>query len=441
MHRTINQYLTQWKNDPTRKVLLLRGARQVGKTYSIREFGNQFPYFIEINFDKDRPIHQFFSGSLRPNAICEKIAAYYDMPIIPQETLLFFDEIQECPDALRALRYFYEEMPQLHLIAAGSLLEFVIEELPSFGTGRIASLRMYPLSFHEFVRALEGDRLLQLIEKADADHPIDPVFHERFIDLLRTYMLIGGMPGIVDQYRMHHDLRKSQQEIDVLVESFKSDFAKYRKRLPALRLEEALTAVARQSGSKFKYSRIEAGGPTLHYKQAMALLEKAGLVYRVYHSSAQGIPLGAKVDESKFKTLLFDIGVQQRLSGLDMSELLVADFTSLINRGQLIEQVVGLELIAGHTPLQHPHLYYWHRESPTANAEVDYVIQRGVTLVPLEVKTGKRGTMQSLRLFLNERKLAMGVRLSQENFSRMEYFVTIPAYATARLSDPSAKLW
>jgi predicted AAA+ superfamily ATPase len=441
MQRIINQHLKNWKNDPQHKVLLIRGARQVGKTYSIREFGKTFSHFIEVNLDKDKPIHQFFSGSLRIATICEKLAGYYNQPILPEETLLFFDEIQECPDALRALRYFYEEMPQLHVVAAGSLLEFAIEEIPSFGTGRIASLRMYPLSFQEFVVALEGEKLIKRIIEADVDNPIDTVFHERFLELLRTYLLIGGMPAIVEQYRTHHDLRKCRNELGFLVESFRSDFAKYRMRLPAIRLEEALTAVVRQSGGKFMYSRIEADGQSQHYKQALSLLEKAGLVHRIYHSSARGIPLGAQADERKFKALLFDIGLHQQLLGLDISELLVADFETLINKGYLVELFAGLELIAGQSPLHKPQLYYWHRESPTANAEVDYVIQRGAAIVPLEVKSGTRGAMQSMRLFLTERNVAMGVRLSQENFKRADYFVTIPVYAAGRLSDRNSKLW
>ncbi len=200
MKRRIDNILLNWRNEKKRKVLLVRGARQVGKTYSLRELGKSFEYFLEVNFEEEKGIHMFFTDSINPQKICEKLSAYYSIPIVPDKTLLVFDEIQACPEALSSLRFFYEKMPELHVAAAGSLLEFALAEIPSQGVGRISSLFMYPMSFTEFLTALGEEALVSIISQSNANSPVDEPFHKRLIDYLKTYQIIGGMPEVVQSY-------------------------------------------------------------------------------------------------------------------------------------------------------------------------------------------------------------------------------------------------
>ena len=190
MKRDIEKNLLAWKKEDNRKVLLIRGARQVGKTYSARELGKTFKHYIEVNFEEERAVKQFFSGSLNPSAICQKLSVYYGIPIINGHTLLFFDEIQGCPEALSSLRFFYEKMPDLHVVAAGSLLEFAISEIPSHGVGRIRSLFMYPLSFNEFLRACKESGLIEMKSHANAENPLDDIFHQKLLDYVKIFYVI-----------------------------------------------------------------------------------------------------------------------------------------------------------------------------------------------------------------------------------------------------------
>jgi uncharacterized protein len=433
MKRTIDQVLEDWKHDPNHPVLLVRGARQVGKTYSIRNLGKSFEYLLEINFEERDEVKAFFDGSRSPQDIIEKLSAYYGMPIVPGKTLIFFDEVQACPNCLQSLRFFYEKMPLLHVVAAGSLLEFALEQIPSFGVGRISSVFMYPLSFIEFLKAIGMDGLAATISKASIKFPVDPVLHKKILEHLRTYLAIGGMPAVVDNYTASHDLRKCMQLLDRLLSGFKDDFSKYRHRSPVQRLVEVFESVALQTGGKFKYSKVNSDISHYELKPAFELLEKAGLLYRVRHTDARGVPLGAQINPRRFKALLFDIGIFQRIMNLDLPSYIVQSDADLVNKGAVAELFAGLEMIAGGAPDLHPKLYYWHREARSSNAEVDYVIQQGNTIVPVEVKSGIRGSMQSMHLFLAERQLQRGVRLSHENFSSYETIETTPLYAAMNL--------
>ncbi len=435
MKRKIDCLLQEWKDQSDRKVLLVRGARQVGKTFSIRTLGRTFTHFLEVNFEEEPLLKAFFENSLNPHEILKKLSAYYRIPISLGETLIFFDEIQACPQALQSLRFFYEKIPTLHVIAAGSLLEFALAEIPSHGVGRISNLFMYPLTFFEFLWVESEDGLLEFIEQSSWKNPLDPVLHKKILEIFKTYLIIGGIPSVVELYRKERDLEKCQILIDDLVTTYKDDFAKYKKNSPVIKLEETFNAVVHQSGSKFKYSRISPHEPSYGYKEAFNLLVKAGLIHPIYHSSCRGIPLGAQKDPQKFKAILFDIGIHQRVSGLNLSEYLLVDPPSLINRGVLAEIFVGLELLANAPSHNKPELYYWHREAKSSNSEVDYVIQKNEEIIPIEVKSGMSGRMQSMHLFLTERNLTKGIRLSQENFNKYDSLFTIPIYACARLFE------
>lgn len=433
MKRRIDRFLLEWKGNRDRRVLLVRGARQVGKTYSVRRLGSAFDHFLEVNFEEEPDVHVFFSRSLNPDGICEKLSAYYKTPIIAGKTLLFLDEIQACPPALSSLRFFHEKMPNLHVVAAGSLLEFALKEIPSHGVGRIQALFMYPMSFYEFVDALGEGRLLDLVAEADADRPLEEPFHRRLVDYARTYQLVGGMPAVVETYAVHRDLNRCMRLLDSLLVTFRDDFAKYKERSPVQRITEVFQSISFQAGCKFKYARVDSHSSAPSVKDALGLLIQAGLAHKVHHTSARGIPLDAQVDSAKFKVLPVDIGIHQRVLGLDMADHLVARDVDVVNKGSLAEVFVGLELIHNGLPYTQPALYYWHRETRGSQAEVDYVIPRGTAIVPVEVKAGATGRMHSMHLFIHERDAPMGIRLSLGNFSRFGRIESMPIYAAWRL--------
>lgn len=436
MERSIDRELKKWKDKKDRKVLLLRGARQVGKTYSIRKLGQSFNKFLEINFEETPAACRFFENSLTPREICEKLSVYFNTTITPGESLVFFDEIQACPMALRALRFFYEKMPDLHVAAAGSLLELALSEIPSFGVGRIHSLFMFPMTFAEYLQASGNDMLNPVISTASFQQPVDPVIHEKILDRLKIFLVIGGMPKVVDTYINNRDFQACQLEIDSIINSLIDDFAKYKEKVSSLRLEETFYSTAQQAGNKFIYSKVGEGIESSRlYKEALELLVKAGVAYKVHHTSARGIPLGAQINRKRFKVVPYDTGIYQRLLGLELSRYMLEDFPTLVNRGSLAEIYVGLELLGNRPPHMRPEIFYWHREARVSNAEVDYVKAIGPRILPIEVKAGTRGQMQSLHLFLKERNLDCGLRISHENFSQYDKIKTIPIYAVKRIEQ------
>jgi predicted AAA+ superfamily ATPase len=416
MKRRIEKWLNDWKESDDRNVLLVRGARQIGKTYSIRKLGKLFDNCFEINFEEHLEIHIFFDGNLTAAPICEKLSAYFGMPIIPGKTLLFFDEIQACPKALSSLRFFKEQIPDLHVVASGSLLEFALEEIPSQGVGRINSLFMYPMSFSEYLDAIGDSSLNIIIKKSGIAHPIELPFHKKLLDAYKTYQLIGGMPQVVLTYAKQRDLNRCMELLDSLLVVLRDDFSKYKKRVNIARLNEVYNSFFWQAGNKFMYSRIDSNSTTEPLKASTEMLIKAGLAIKVCHSSAQGLPLAAQAKSTKFKLLPSDTGLMQRALGLDLSRLLIADDDDLINKGSLAEVFVGLELVKNSSPTISPNLHYWHRESRGSSAELDYIIQCGNQVLPIEVKSGHSGKMKSMHMFLDERKLNVGITVTKNDF-------------------------
>ncbi|MBF0440575.1 MAG: ATP-binding protein [Oligoflexales bacterium] len=428
MERIINTKLENWRTNSKRKPLLLRGARQVGKTYSVREFGRRFANFVEVNFEEHSSIKKFFQDSLTPQKIIEQLSLYFGSQIKPGSTLLFFDELQACPEAIRSLRFFYEKMPELHLIAAGSLLEFALSEIPSYGVGRIESLFMYPMSFHEFLMAHDSPDLVRAIHEASFKNPLSDVIHLKLLELLKTYLLIGGLPEVVKSYIEGKGLLDCQKIIDGLLLTYFDDFAKYKKNPPIDRLTEVFRSIAFQAGGKFKYASISDERSST-YKIALELLIKAGLTYKICHTSAGGVPLGAQITPNLFKMAMFDVGIMQRILGLDLSKYVLMDFQNIINKGALAEIFVCCELVKGSPSHTRPDIFYWHREARGSSAEVDFVIAVDGAMIPLEVKSGSGGKMKSLHIFLDEKKIKRGIKLSEENFFISDRIIRIPLYA------------
>ena len=429
MKRYISSFLMDWKREQGRKALLIRGARQVGKTYSVREMGKTFKHYLEVNFEEERAVKQFFVDSLNPSVLCQKLSAYFAVPIIAGKTLLFFDEVQECPEALSSLRFFYEKMPDLHVAAAGSLLELVISDIPSQGVGRIHSLYMYPMSFDEFLEAMGDGQLIELKNKACIAKPLDDIFHKKLIDYLKIYYIIGGMPEVVKEYAVSKNILSCQKKLTDLIETFRDDFAKYKKRSPIQRLREVFDSIALQAGGKFKYSNIDSHSSHKSLKDALDLIIQAGLAYKIYHTSARGLPLGAQIKVKKFKVIPFDTGIHQKILGLNMGDIIAAQDINAINKGNIAEVFTGLEIIKNSPYDSKGQLYYWHKEKRASNAEVDYIIQHNDEILPIEVKSGIRGKMQSMRLFIAERNTRKGIRLSLENFAGYGDIDVYPLYA------------
>jgi predicted AAA+ superfamily ATPase len=433
-NRKIDNELVVWKEDKNRKPLLLRGARQVGKSSSVRKLAEKFENFLEINFEKNRNVYHFFEGDLDVKEICANLSVQFQKPIVPNKTLLFFDEIQACPNAISALRFFYEDYPELHVIAAGSLLEFALEELPSFGVGRISSMFMYPFSFTEFMSACGNEMLWNEVCKSSPEKPLFSVFHEKCLEFFKKFLIIGGMPAVVSKFVENNDVLSCQKTLNDLINSLKSDFSKYKSRVPELRIQAAFEAVVHQTGGKFNYAKVE----QLNYRQvkeSIELLEKAGLIIPVVHTSANGIPLGAEANFKKQKIVLLDTGIFQRLLGLQLSDILFSNDFDIINKGAIAEQFVGLELLKS-APCDMPeNLYFCTREKEKSRAEVDYVIQKNDKIIPIEVKSGKSGKMQSLYLFLNEKQAEYGIRTSLENFSQYDKIRVYPLYAIGNIKN------
>ena len=429
LKREIDKDLLAWKQDASRKPLLLRGARQVGKSSAIRELARNFEYYLEINFEEQKQVHTLFAGDLSPEELCENLSVLYKIPVIPGKTLLFFDEIQSCIPAISSLRFFYEKLPSLHLIAAGSLLEFALEDLPSFGVGRVRTLFMYPFSFDEFLIAINETDLLEIKRKSSAAEPVNEVLHKKLISLLKRFLILGGMPEVIAQYSQTQNMMACQLIINDLLVSLKSDFTKYRKRVPPSRLSEVFNSVARQTGGKFVYANSSADSNHNQIKEALELLIMAGLVIPVTHSSANGIPLGAESNEKKRKMLIFDTGIFLHLLGLEISDVLFSDDFNLVNKGSLAELFAGLEIVKSESCFSQPQLFYWQREALNSNAEIDYLVQSGEQVIPVEVKAGTQGSMQSMFLFLEEKHKPWGIRASLENFSSYGKIRVSPLYA------------
>lgn len=428
INRRIDTYLTRWKESADRKPLLLRGARQVGKTSSVRHLGASFDYYVEVDLNERHALHALFEGDYTPQQICSQLSAIVGVPIVEGQTLLFIDEIQACPAAIGKLRYFYERMPKLHLIAAGSLLEFALTTLPSFGVARIRSLFMYPFSFSEFLGAMNMDALAQAIAAATPAKGLPDALHDAAVKQLRTFIVTGGMPESVATYAAGGDLMTCQQVLNDLVLSYYDDFKKYSARLSPALIREVFTSVALQGQGKFVYSRVT-DAKRVQVKQALDMLSMAGLIYPVVHTDSNGLPLFAEANEKYRRYIYIDTGLLQRSLGLDLADILLANDMKTVNRGAIAETFVGTELVKNTSPYNHNSLFCWHREHKDAQAEVDYVIARNGIVCPVEVKSGTRGSMQSMRIFLSSKGLQRGIRTSLENFSAYDDVDVYPLYA------------
>jgi len=434
MKRLIDHHLQNWKDDPERKSLLLRGARQVGKTYSCRQLGQSFEQFVEINFEINPQFTEIFDRDLDPERIVRDLALITGADIIPGKTLLFFDEIQEASNAIKSLRYFHEMLPKLHVIAAGSLLDFVLENT-GIPVGRVASFYMYPMSFLEFLAAGDNHAIVELIKTHDNEEPLSRPIHEKLLELLGEHLAIGGMPEIVLTWVKHKDLKKCSNLQALLVDAYRQDFSKYCKKFQVKYVDLIFDEIPRWLGRKFQFSKIPGNWRKRDLVPPFELLKKASVAHDVTHTSANGLPLGGEANPSRFKVIFLDIGLSQSILGLNLAEWILKPNAAIVNRGALAEAFVGQEILAYSPPQKRASLYYWHREAHASNAEVDFLLAIEENIIPIEVKSGSTGTLRSLHLFLKEKTdiSPYGIRFSGHNFSVHDKIHSYPLYAVANL--------
>lgn len=426
--RLIDSHLLEWASRSEHKPLLLRGARQVGKSTAVRHLGEKFDNYVEINFEKQPEYKELFRGNLDVSRIVPQIAAIAGRPIEAGRTLLFFDEIQACPEAIMSLRFFREDMPELHVVAAGSLLEFALQELPTFGVGRIHSMFMYPMTFDEFLNA-DGEKLLiDMRNAASVSDPLPAPLHDKFVGKFRSYMLVGGMPEVVAKWVATHDYLQCQEIQDDILISYEDDFPKYRKKVDPVLLRLTLRSAAVQVAKKFAYSEVGGGYRTDEVKKALEMLILAGILIPVVRTDANGLPLGGECDLSFRKMLLLDPGLMLRLLNMTLgditgltAQILTADEVDLVNKGPMAEMIAGLEMLRYRSPNMRHELFFWVRMARNSQAEIDYLLSHNMTVLPVEVKAGSGGKMKSLWIFMREKALTHAVRCSLENFGSFEY--------------------
>lgn len=435
MERALEKELLTWKESKNRFPLLLRGARQVGKTYLIEKLGTTaFSSFVSVNFEAQPEAIACFA-SLDPQEILIRLQAMTGQTIRQGETLLFLDEIQACPQAILALRYFKEKVPGLHVIGAGSLLEFALAEKSfSFPVGRVQFLYLRPLSFAEFalVRGKEGE--WAELQACSLEKPPSEALHHSMSRLVREYAIVGGMPAAVAAYREHLALQEASLIHNILLSTYKADFAKYATVAEQQYLKTLFSGMFQTLGEQFKYAKIDPDIRSRELKQALLHLEWAGLIKPIYASSASGIPLAAEIKHSKFKLSFLDIGLVRQALQIDPKEIFDEEII-LVNRGALAEQLVAQELLAYTSPFEEGGLFYWQRERQGSDAEIDYLITFDRYILPIEVKAGAYGKLKSLYQFIEEKKSPFGIRISQNPLSFDSGVLSVPFYLISRLKD------
>lgn len=433
MNRDLEQALQQWKTKKHPMPLLLRGARQVGKTYLVEKFGQaHFDQVLTINFELQPEMIRCFE-SLEPQDILNTLFLLTKKKVEPQKTLLFLDEIQDCPNAIRALRYFKEKLPEQHVIGAGSLLEFTLNNADfRMPVGRVESLYLKPLSFKEYLSGSGRQELRHWIEHVDIHTTVTPVIHDKLLKLVKEYMILGGMPSVVKMYIDTQDLNECQLIQTGLLSNYRQDFGKYAKKSDHRYLQRLFEKIPGLIGENFKYTKVDPDMKSRDIKEALYLLQNAGLIYPVYSTSGSGIPLASVINEKKFKVLFLDIGLVTRASQLGIEILFNQDIL-FVNRGMLAEQWVGQEILAYAVPYEESSLYFWSREKRSSMAEVDFIITVDANIIPIEVKAGATGRLKSLKLFMEEKNSILGVRVSQQSLSYTDKILSVPFYMVGEI--------
>ncbi len=390
--------------------MVLRGARQVGKTWLVRDLAKrQNLDLIELNFERLPNLVDLFQSN-NPAEILRNIESELAIKINREKSLLFLDEIQAAPELFIKLRWFKEELPELPVIAAGSLVELALSnQRYSMPVGRITYFFLEQMSFFEYLKATGNEALFEKLDTFELDSVMPASLHEKCLNLYYEYCLVGGMPEVLNEWKNEKDLKlclKIQQD---LLATYRDDFHKYGGKIDANLLTKLMLSVSEQIGNKFIYSRVDPSLKTSQAKTALTLLSQARVCTMIKHTSGNGLPLGAESNEKFFKMILLDIGLVSAQLGLSSLKRSEASKVVFSNKGGLAEQFVGQQLRTLGTPLLYPRLYYWQRTGGRLG-EVDYIIQHGNRIVPIEVKAGSTGGMKSLHQFMVDKKLDLAIR-------------------------------
>ena len=437
MKRFVDYYLQKWKVDTFRQPLLLHGARQIGKTYAARQLGKTYPDFVEVNLELLKDAPKVFDRDLTPEEILPALSVLVKKPIKPGKTLLFIDEIQAVPRAIKALRYFYEMMPELHVIAAGSLLDFTLEEHGA-PVGRVQSLYMYPMSFIEFLVALDETILVEHILSHTLEKELSEIIHTKLLDLVGQYVALGGMPQVVSCWQKTRDPLACTSMHNRILEFYRQDFGKYSRTKQIKYVRAVFNTIPFELGKKFKHSSVEGGYRKRELSPALDLLSMASVAHKIFSAPGQGLPLGSRADLKDYKAILLDVGLTRSTLDLDLADWFLNPRTQLANKGSITEAFIGQELLAYSNPHVRKNLYFWKRDTPGSQAEVDYIAQANNAIIPIEVKSGHVTTLRSIRSFLESHsKSPYGIRFSTNNYSIFDHIHSYPLYAVAHVASKS----
>ena len=415
MRRYISENLKNWFQKSDRKPMVLRGARQVGKTWLVRDFAKSTNLkLIELNFEREPSLAEIFKEK-SPENVLISLERIKGTRINKTESLLFLDEIQKAPHILANLRWFYEECPELPVITTGSLLDFVLKDHQfSMPVGRISYLFMEPMSFKEFLMASGEDHLIAFIEEVEINSSFAEPIHNKLFNYLSDYLTVGGMPAAVKEWIETKSPVVVAEIHQNLINTFIGDFNKYSGRVPPGRLYKVMMAVPRLIGQKFMFSNVDRGETAKALKQGLGLLCSARICHRINHSAGRGVPLVAQENENKFKVIFLDTGLVSALQGIVLKSTEEIKELTRINNGGISEQLIGQLLRTRPMKFIDPRLNYYIRDSKGSEAEIDYLIQHDTRIIPIEVKSGAAGSLKSLHQFISERNFKTAVRINSE---------------------------
>lgn len=428
MKRNAILELVQWKNSPERKPMVLRGARQVGKTWLMKEFGqNYYDNYVYFNFDEEDELKSIFETNKNPNRIIELLSMISDEKIEPEKTLIIFDEIQECPEALNTLKYFKEKANEYHMITAGSLLGTLLAKPKSYPVGMVNLLDVYPLTFDEFLNAIDSG-LYAYYESIQKEQVIEQIFHQRLLDAYNYYLIIGGMPECVSSWIKYKDpamVSKIQRE---LIEVYENDFSKHNGKVNSGRILMVFRSIVSQlakPNEKFMYGAVREGARARNFEEAIEWLVSAGMLNRVYNVSKMEHPLSAFDKLDQFKLFVFDTGLLKQMAGVDNSAILLR--TDYQFKGPLTENYV-LQQLQGQFEVE-PRYY------SDKNGEIDFVVQNKMEIIPIEVKGGEDRSANSFKTYVANNAPQHAYRFSKRGYRKDGGFTNLPLYLVRKTKD------
>lgn len=428
MKRNAIQELIKWKNSTDRKPMVLKGARQVGKTWLMKEFGtNYYENYVYFNFDEEEELKSVFQTNKNPHRIVELLSLIAGEKIIPEKTLVIFDEIQECPDALNTLKYFKEKANDYHIIAAGSLLGTLLAQPKSYPVGMVNLLNLYPLTYDEYLAAADPS-LYSYYESIQKGQQIEELFHNRLLEAYNSYLIIGGMPECVMSWIQYKDPAKIAQIQEDLIQIYENDFSKHNGKVNSGRLLMVFRSITTQlakSNEKFMYGAVREGARARDFEEAIEWLVSAGMLNRVYNVSKPEHPLPAFDRLDSFKLFVFDTGLLKHMAGIDNRAILLKSDYQF--KGPLTENFVLQQLCGQFNPA--PRYFSSH------NREIDFIIQHDMNIIPLEVKGGEDKSAPSFKRYIEEYKPAHAVRFSKRGYRKDGCITNIPLYLACKMRE------